>query len=605
MAAFTLFGRQTGSASPGRKKSLRCPSVALAAAAGPAAAEKAALVKAAARLPGFRPARRMLGEGLALHATAILIEQAGESMAVKHRIDNVWQAADPLARDAGEAILAAVKTAAATKVGSSKDVLEGECIVRVATTRRPLRVTVRATPKGEQVLIVFGGELSAPAPRSAGGPIAGLINRLWRRGATSASGTKRSGLAVSLDVVSGGDADRARARLEQAMASPGHQPACDLVAAALAARATELLVDCTSKEVSGHGDVDGVWRPLQTLERAAGDGAVAVLKLVAGLDPRERRQPQAGQLLTVVDGKPWPCRLLSQGVATGERVQLSFDYGRPKIKSLADAGMSAPLATRVTELMALESGLIVIAAPKRGGLSTLFDCVIHAADRMLREFVIVEDATNPRPEIQNVKPARWDAAKQVSAVAAVDLALREYPAAFVTCDLKDADLARKLVDQAGQGRLVVLGLRGNDAADGIANLRALGVDATILGRVLLGAVGGRLVRKLCPKCHEDYLPSLDLVARLKLDAAAAPTFRRAHQGGCPICTETGYLGRTGVFEIAAGRTLNAYVAKGADAKVLRQAAAKDGMRPAQHDALLKVAEGVTSIDEVQRVFAKG
>lgn len=604
MAAFTLFSRKTGSASPARKP-VRCPAVAFEAAGGPAAADKAALVKAAAKLPGHRPARRMIGEGLALHATAILIDQGGESMGVQHRIDNMWQAADPLARQAGEAILAAVKTAAATRVGTSKDVLEGECVIRVGKTRRPCRVTVRATPRGEQVLIVFGGEISSPAQRTSGGAVAGLLGRLLGRGTGSAAATRRAGPAIALDVVRGGDADQAGARLEQAIASPGYQPACDLIAAALAARALELLIDCTPKEVSGHGEIDGVWRPLQTLDRAGGDGAVAALKMAAGLDPRERRQTQAGSLLTVVDGKPWPCRLRAQGVTTGERVQLSFDYGRPKIKSLADAGMSAPLAARIAETMALESGLVVLAMPRRGGLSTLFDGVINTADRMLREFVLVEDAKSPRPEIQNVKPARWDAAKQVSPVAAVDLALREYPGAFVTCDLTDADLARKLVDQAGQGRLVVLGIRGNDAADGLANLRALGVDAALLGRVLLAAVGGRLVRRLCPKCHEDYLPSLELMARLKLDPAAAPTFRRASLGGCPICTETGYVGRTGVFEIASGRTLNAYLAKGGDVKVLRQAAAKDGMRSMQHDALGKVAEGVTSIDEVQRVFAKG
>lgn len=603
MAAFTLFGRKTGGNSPARKP-LRCPAVAFEAAGAPAAADRVALVKAAKKLPGFRPARRMIGEGLARHATAILIDHGGESLGVQHRIDNSWQATDPLARDAGDAILAAVKTAAATKLGASKDVLEGECVVRVGKVRRPCRITVRATPRGEQVLIVFGGELSSPAQPASGGLVAGLLGRLLRRGTASAAAARRAGPIVTLDVVKGGDADQAIKRLEQAVASPGYQPACDLVAAALAARATELLIDCTQKEVAGHGDVDGVWRPLQTLDRAAGDGAVAALKMAAGADPRERRQTQAGPLVTVVDGKPWPCRLRSQGVTTGERVQLSFDYGRPKIKSLADAGMSAPLAARLAETMALEGGLVVLATPRRGGLSTLFDCVIHTADRMLREFVIVEDATSPRPEIQNVKPARWDAAKQVSPVAAVDLALREYPGAFVTCDLSDADLARKLVDQAGQGRLVVLGIRGHDAADGLANLRALGVDATALGHVLLAAVGGRLVRKLCPKCHEDYLPSLDLMAKLKLDPAAAPTLRRAGPGGCPICTETGYLGRTGVFEIASGRTLNAYLAKGADAKVLRQAAAKDGMRSLQHDALGKVAEGVTSIDEVQRVFAK-
>lgn len=605
MAAFTLFGRKAAAAAPGPKKA-RFPAASFQASGSPPAAEDAARLKAATKLPGFRPARKLVGDALGLQATGLLVEHAGESMGVKHRIDGVWQAgSEPLPRDAGAAILSAIKAVAAPKAGTSKDVLEGECIVRVGGSRRPCRVTLRATPKGEQMLLVFGGELAGHPPAAAAGFLGRLMARLTKRGQGAAAAVKKSGPVVTFDVIRSGDPDQAKARLDQAAAAAGYPPACGLVSAAIAARASEIMIDCSQKEVATHGDVDGVWRPLQTFDRATGDGLVAALKLVAGLDSRERRKPQFGQCQTVIDGKAWPCRIVSQGVPTGERVQLSLDYGRPKFKALGDTGMSPEMAARVTELMALESGLIVLATPKRGGLSTLFDCVVNAADRMLREFVVVEDARSPRPEIQNVKPARWDAGKQVTPVAAVELALREYPGGLVTCDLKDPDLAKKLVEQAEQGKLVVVGVRGNDAADGITTLRALGIDAATLGRVLLAAIGSRLVRKLCPKCHEEYLPSLELLAKLKLDPAAAPTLKRARQGGCAICTETGYLGRTGIFEIASGRTLAAYVAKGADAKVLRQAAVKDGMKPLQHDGLAKVAAGITGIDEIQRVFAKG
>jgi type II secretory ATPase GspE/PulE/Tfp pilus assembly ATPase PilB-like protein len=602
MAALKLFGRTTGADATGRAK--RGPPAVFEAAPGVPPAAATARLRAVRKLPGCNPARRMLGEALALEATATLIERAGESTSVKHRVDDAWQPADPLSRDVGADVIAVVKAVAAAQTGTSKGVVEGECVVRVGGTRRPCRVTVRGMPQGEQALLVFGGELAAPEAALSGAGFSRLFARLLRRDAPAPPPGPPLP-AVTLAAAAGSDAEKAKARLDQAQAAAAYQQACDLVVAAIAARATDMLIECAPKEVAAHGDVDGVWRPLQTLDRTVGDGVAAVLKTVAGLDPRDRRTTQAGQLQTVIDGKPWPCRVLARGAATGERLQLSFDYGRPKIKSLADAGMSTAAAASITALMGLQSGLIVLATPKRGGLSTLFECVIQAADRMLREFVVIEDVRSPRPEIQNVKPIRWDAAKQLPPAAAVDLALREYPGALVTCDLHDADLAKKLIEQAEEGKLVVLGIRGDDAADGIAKLRSLGVDAAVLGRVLLAAVGGRLVRKLCPKCHEEYLPSLERMAKLKLDPAAVPSLRRAHQGGCPVCTGTGFLGRTGIFEIAAGRTLNAYVAKGADAKVLRQAAVKDGMRSLQHDAFRKVADGMTSIDEIQRVFAKG
>jgi general secretion pathway protein E len=291
-------------------------------------------------------------------------------------------------------------------------------------------------------------------------------------------------------------------------------------------------------------------------------------------------------------------------VSTGERLQLSLDHGRPKFKTLADTGMPEPLVKRVKELVGLESGLIVVATPKREGLSTLFDLVVGSADRLVRDFVSIEDAAHPRGEIQNVKPVRWDAGRQISPAGAVELALREYPAALVSCDLNDAGLAAALVAQAEEGRLVIVGMRAADAVDGLVRLMALGIAAETLSRTLLAAIGGKLARKLCPKCHEEYVPALDMLMRLRLDPEHAPTLRRPTQGGCPVCTGTGYVGRTGIFEIASGKTLAHYLAKNADAKVLRQAAVKDGMKPLQQEGLATVLRGTTSIEEIRRIFRK-
>ena len=188
---------------------------------------------------------------------------------------------------------------------------------------------------------------------------------------------------------------------------------------------------------------------------------------------------------------------------------------------------------------------------------------------------------------------------------AVDKALREYPQGLITCDLADADLAKKLVELAEQEKFVVLGVNAGDAAEGIATILGLGVPAEQLSRLLLGGIGSRLVCKLCPKCREEYLPAVDELAAVRIDAAEAVTFWRAPQDGCEVCGGTGYLGRTGVFEVASGRTLQHYVAKAADTGTLRKAAAKDGMVSLAAAAIGLVKAGVTSLDEVRRVMASG
>jgi type II secretory ATPase GspE/PulE/Tfp pilus assembly ATPase PilB-like protein len=348
--------------------------------------------------------------------------------------------------------------------------------------------------------------------------------------------------------------------------------------------------------------VDGVDVPA-TLDAAAVKAVAGLLPAVAGLDP-QARGPQAARIVAQVDGKAWPCSVSTRRGSTGARVELAIEHGRPKFKTLADTGMSDAVAERVQEALKLESGIILVAAPRRGGLTTLFEAVIASADRLLRDFVLLEDAAVPRPEIQNVKPVRWDSRAGGKPVAALESALREYPNVLAVCDLEAAELAQRLVAQPGEGRLVIVGVRGADAADGVARLLALGADPQAVARGLLGAVSCRLVRKLCPKCRREYFPAIDTLVRLAIDPDADATLFRAGAAGCPVCTGTGYLGRTAACEFAAGPTLRAYVAKAAEADVLRKAAMKDGMVSLRHDAVAKVARGVTSVEEVQRVFRK-
>lgn len=569
-------------------------------AVGGTPAELAARRKAAAKLPGLKQAQAAFAAAAAKAATGVLFDLSPQAVSVRWRIDNAWQDGDPLERDAVSNVIATMKALVAAKpaaVGTQ----EGQLIVRAEGVRRPCRVTVRTATSGEQVLCVLGAEIVEPPRRGLGARLSERFGRfLPRRAAKEAVDAAKALPRVSFDVARGGEP----ARLEQATGAEAYPQACELIAAAVKDRASDLVIDFAKQSVAVHRQIDGAIGPAETLDRAAGDAVLAVFKTVAGLDPKERRGRQSGQFVTVIEGKPWPCRIVSQGVPTGERVQIALEYGRPKFKSIADTGMPPPLVDRVRHLLALEKGLVVVATPKRGGLSTLFDMVLTAADRLVRDFVAIEDATSPGTEIQNVKVVRWDAAKKQSPAGAVEEARRGYPGALACCDVRDADLAAKLVAAAEDGLLVVVGIRGEDAVDGLANLMKLGIAPETLAQVLLGAVGGRLVRKLCPKCREEFLAPPELLAKLKIDPAERSTLSRAADKGCDVCTGTGYVGRTGIFEVASGPTLNRYLAKKADGKVLRQAAMKDGMRPMQQEGIARVAEGVTSLEEIQRAFKK-
>ena len=561
-----------------------------------AAAPKQRLAGAKA-MPGWRGVRLVLGEALAAGHTAILLEAQGKSVTQRRRSGTAWQAAIPVPGDEAADVFAAFVKLVAPPADP------GFVVTARKQPSRPCHVEGRKATRGDQILVLLGPALPRPERPRIGRLVAAALWRLvppfLKR--TPPPPDRDPTLPVVDLIGTGPDAAALTASAEE---SEGYAPACDLVAAAVRDRANAIVIEGGPQGVTVRFDVDGV--PVEAPGVAPGDvgAVVGVLRAIAGVDPKARGA-QSSRITAQVQGKPWPCTVVSRRAKTGERLDVVIDHVRPKYKKLSDTGMTEAVTDRVQEFLKLEGGLILLAGPPGGGLSTLCDTVITAADRLLRDFVVLEDEAAPRPEIQNVKPFRWDSRTGGRPASALEAALREYPNVLATCDLDDADLAKRLVAQAAEGRLVIAGIRAADAADGVARLAALGVDAQALSRVLLGAVGVQLVRKLCPKCRQEHFPPVDRIEKLKLDPDVAVTLFRAAASGCPVCTGTGYLGRTAVCELAAGSALRERVANGGDAAALRQAAVQDGMTGVLRDAIDKAAAGVTSVDEVMRVFRRG
>lgn len=554
------------------------------------APEHAVACREAAALPGFRPLADLFGKVVASAATAVIVDvEGGKKGTVRWRVDGGWHSAEELPGDSVPAVTQALKKIAGPLMASDDAEQAGEFVVVTGGLRRPCWLAVRRDGAHERMLVRIGGEL----PQTDAGGFAGLLGRIvpGMRPKAEPAAPDSSLPAVAF---TGG----AGAGME------GLTAACSLLADGVHHRAVEIMIESTRGRTEVHHQVDGVWRAAATLVPNDASAIVAVMKTIAGIAAQDRKGVRHGRFDMLIDGKAWPATAVSQAVPNGERLLVSLEYGRPKFKTLADMGMSEPLVQQVRELVGCDSGLLVVTTPKDGGLSTLFGGVLTAADRLLRDFVSLEDAAAPRPEVQNVRPLRWDAAAGVAPSTVLDQALREYPQVLATCSLKDPTLAQKLVEQANRGLLVIVGVRGVDAIDGISTLAGLGIDHALLGKNLLGAVAGRLVRKLCPKCREDYLPAADEMARLKIDPTACPTLYRAALGGCGACGTSGYLGRAAIFEIAAGRTVNKAVVAKADAAVIRQSAVKDGMITLSKEARRLVVEGITSFDEIQRVFRK-
>ena len=408
---------------------------------------------------------------------------------------------------------------------------------------------------------------------------------------------------------------------QEAAAMPGFAAATKLIAEAAAARASTLAIEVTADGLRVRHDVDSivgparfmktratlkqpeVWADAPPLDVTIGGSALTVLRTIAGADAAKLSGEKDASFTIEVDGKKRRCRLVTRATKTAKQIAVTFETPPLAPAKLEELGMSAAMAGRVRELIALEKGLFLVSSPPAAGSSTTFDTVLLSADRLLRDFVSIEDSGTPHTDVQNVKPVKYSAAAGETPLSALKAALLEYPRAIVTRDLTDKQLAVALLQLADEQQLVFVSMRANGALDAVAKLLAFGIEKEQLARCLLGSLSQRLIRKLCLKCGEPIPPPPELLQRLKTTAEQLPEIKRAsQQGGCQACAGRQYVGRTAIFELATGPTLRQAISKLVDPKVLLQAAVKDGMRPLCEVGLAAVAAGVTSLDERQRVF---
>jgi hypothetical protein len=421
--------------------------------------------------------------------------------------------------------------------------------------------------------------------------------------------------AVELAAAGGRDDAENAARLAAAKATPGFEELRRQLVAAVVARASTTVVEVGGDTTVRH-EVDGVWgkprvrQPPRSRKekevwvevppssRDVGEAVMATAQAICGLPAAA-----VGRFAIKVDGKPQNCRASFGQTGAGRQLAIQIESPTAVFRALPALGMPAPMVTRIGDLLAAQRGLLIVSSPAGSGLSTTFDLVVESGDRLLRDFISIEDAAWPPREIQNVKPVRFDARTGVTPLAALANAMREYPAVIVARDIHDKALMVELVRLVGEGKLVLLSLKASDAVEAMGRVLACGVDPKSLGAALLGSLSQRLVRRLCPKCREELPPPEQLLARLKLTAEQLPKVFRASADGCRLCQGSGYLGRTGLFELASGGTLRRLIAAGGSPEQLRQAAVKDGMQPLRDAGLQLVVDGTTSLEELQRSLA--
>ncbi len=366
------------------------------------------------------------------------------------------------------------------------------------------------------------------------------------------------------------------------------------------ARANEVWLEPEEEAFFARYRIDGVMAEEAPIEKSLQNFVISCIKASCDLNVAEKRLPQNGHFRKVVLGEEINIRVSTQPTTFGERVVLRLVDPRIASMSLDRLGMREETLMQYRKALSAHHGLILNIGPAGSGKTTFQYATIQFINDVSKDIVTVE---NPIEfELEDVNQLQHNPAMGMTFSSALESALVQEPDLLVVSDIRDPETADIIIRAASDNRLILSSLNAFDCYAAIGKLKTFNADAEQVSKALQCLVAQRLVRKLCPHCKKHGTPSAKEIKSLGEDGnmlEGQPVFRPR---GCRECSNSGYLGRTGIFEVVVPtEEIQELIANNARASQIRKAARRAGMKNLREEGILKILAGLTSIEEIVRV----
>ena len=321
------------------------------------------------------------------------------------------------------------------------------------------------------------------------------------------------------------------------------------------------------------------------------------IKVMANLDIAERRLPQDGRISLTVQGNPVDLRVSVLPTMFGESVVLRV-LDRSQISlDLDKLGFRPDDLKLVRQLIHKPNGIVIVTGPTGCGKTTTLYSALEELNNIERKVITTEDPVEY--DIDGVIQVQMKSDIGLTFARCLRHILRQDPDVVMVGEIRDLETAEIAAQASLTGHIVFTTLHTNDAPTAIARILDLGIEPFLITATLEGIIAQRLVRKICDKCRTPFEPSEVQLMELGLNADEVRGKRFYYGRGCNRCNNTGYRGRTALFEIMVfNDELRELVMEQASTSLLRNAAQKAGMRLLRDNGLAAIYDGVTTIDEV-------
>ncbi len=374
-------------------------------------------------------------------------------------------------------------------------------------------------------------------------------------------------------------------------------------------KASDIHIEPYEKELEVRMRVDGVLRKVLSPPKIVQDALISRIKIMSNLDIAEKRLPQDGRIGLLVGGHDIDIRISIIPTSYGERAVLRLLDKKKGLISLTQLGMDGENEKIFEELLNHPNGIILVTGPTGSGKTTTLYGALNRIYSVEKNIVTIEDPVEY--QIKGVGQIQINPKIGLTFATGLRSILRHDPDIIMVGEIRDFETAEIAIKASLTGHLVLSTIHTNDSASAITRLNDMGIEPFLIASSLAGVLAQRLIRTICKSCKEVYRPSsLELEYFKPLTEGGngknivMPD--KLYKGkGCEKCNGSGYLGRIGIYELLViDSGIISLINKNTDSKNIKKLAIKRGMTTLRIDGLLKVLQGITTIEEILRVTQK-
>jgi len=367
---------------------------------------------------------------------------------------------------------------------------------------------------------------------------------------------------------------------------------------AVKSRASDIHIESFERVVVVRNRIDGILYKKVDAPKHAQSSIVARVKIMAGLNIAEKRLPQDGRIRRKIAGKDIDVRVSTIPTSHGERIVMRILDRSNTLLSVDDLGFSERDSREFKSLITRPHGIMLVSGPTGSGKTTTLYAALSKINSPDINILTVEDPVEY--QLPGVGQMQVNSKIDLSFANGLRAFLRQDPDVIMVGEIRDRETAEIAIQASLTGHLVLSTVHTNDAPGAVTRLVDMGVEPFLVSSTLIGVLAQRLVRNLCPDCKEAYEPSADQCA--ELGVPPRPDLQFYREVGCPLCLETGYRGRSGIYELLlVDDEVRRLILKNVDAGTIRKYATGHGMKTLQGDGARKAVAGLTTPEEVLRV----